>query len=182
APHDGLEKGKVARRPHSAAGRLTHLYGVSEGPSTIWFTRALNPPGGPLETATKPDAGPRVRSKRSSTTRPESKAAPTPSRTRNGEPPAGVHTTNGSVVELQARLAHAELERRRTTELLAQAEEDLDTAHQRLVDADATRRHLLDNVASGGDEARRRFATVLHDDVLQQLTAAELQLERIRMD
>lgn len=70
----------------------------------------------------------------------------------------------------------------RTSELLEQAEEDLSTAHQRLTDADAARRHLLDNVASGGDEARRRFASVLHDDVLQQLTAAELQLERIQAD
>jgi Ca-activated chloride channel family protein len=67
-------------------------------------------------------------------------------------------------------------------ELLEQAEEDLSTVHQRLDDADAARRHLLENVASGGDEARRRFATALHDDVLQQLTAAELQLERISID
>ena len=42
------------------------------------------------------------------------------------------------------------------------------------------RRNLLDNLASGGDEARRRFASHLHDDSLQLLTAAELQLERIR--
>ena len=65
---------------------------------------------------------------------------------------------------------------------LARAEEDLSAANQRLEDADAARRHLLDNVASGGDEARRRLATALHDDVLQQLTAAELQLERISFD
>src|SRR5260370_6086451 len=42
------------------------------------------------------------------------------------------------------------------------------------------RRQLLANVASGGDEARRRFAGALHDDSLQLLTAAELQLQRIR--
>src|ERR1700681_1538317 len=42
------------------------------------------------------------------------------------------------------------------------------------------RRTLLGNLASGGDEARRRFASHLHDDTLQLLTAAELQLERIR--
>lgn len=70
----------------------------------------------------------------------------------------------------------------RASELLVQAEEDLSSAHQRLDDADAARRHLLENVASGGDEARRRFASVLHDDVLQQLTAAELQLERVSGD
>lgn len=86
------------------------------------------------------------------------------------------------VADLEEALARSEMERARAAELLEQAEEDLDTAQQRLDDADAARRHLLENVASGGDEARRRFASVLHDDVLQQLTAAELQLERIRAD
>jgi signal transduction histidine kinase len=86
------------------------------------------------------------------------------------------------VAELVEALARSEKERAHAKELLEQAEEDLDTANQRLTDADAARRHLLDNVASGGDEARRRFASVLHDDVLQHLTAAELQLERIRGD
>jgi signal transduction histidine kinase len=86
------------------------------------------------------------------------------------------------MVELREKLARVEDERTRAHELLVQAEEDLDSVHQRLINADAARRHLLDNVASGGDEARRRFASVLHDDVLQQLTAAELQLERIRLE
>jgi signal transduction histidine kinase len=93
---------------------------------------------------------------------------------RDGEP--------AEMAELVEALARSEQERVRARELLAQAEEHLSTARQRLDDADAARRHLLDNVASGGDEARRRFASVLHDDVLQQLTAAELQLERIRSD
>jgi signal transduction histidine kinase len=61
-----------------------------------------------------------------------------------------------------------------------EAEEELDVAVERLEEAMAARRHLLANVASGGDEARRRFASALHDDSLQLLTAAELQLERIR--
>ena len=137
-----------------------------------------------MDIATKPDGVTRVRSKRSSATRPQSKAASTPRLigTANGKHAAGVGTSDGAVVELQEMLARVERERSRANELLVQAEEDLDTAHQRLVDADAARRHLLDNVASGGDEARRRFASVLHDDVLQQLTAAELQLERIRME
>ena len=52
----------------------------------------------------------------------------------------------------------------------------------RLEEAMIARRHLLNNIAAGGDEARRRFATALHDDSLQLLTAAELQLERIRTD
>jgi signal transduction histidine kinase len=84
--------------------------------------------------------------------------------------------------ELQETINRVELERDRTAARLQQAEEDLDTAHQRLEDADSARRHLLDNIASGGDEARRRFATALHDGALQLLTAAELQLERLRAD
>jgi signal transduction histidine kinase len=63
-----------------------------------------------------------------------------------------------------------------------EAEAELDVTVGRLEDAMAVRRHLLANVASGGDEARRRFASALHDDSLQLLTAAELQLERIRQD
>ena len=61
-----------------------------------------------------------------------------------------------------------------------EAEEELDVTVERLEIAEAARRHLLDNVAAGGDQARRRFASALHDDSLQLLTAAELQLERIR--
>jgi len=63
-----------------------------------------------------------------------------------------------------------------------EAEEELDVAVERLEEAMAARRQLLANVASGGDEARRRFASALHDDSLQLLTAAELQLQRIRND
>ncbi len=63
-----------------------------------------------------------------------------------------------------------------------EAEEELDVAVGRLEDAVAARRHLLANVAAGGDEARRRIASALHDDSLQLLTAAELQLERIRRE
>ena len=61
-----------------------------------------------------------------------------------------------------------------------EAEEELDVAVERLEEAMAARRQLLANVASGGDEARRRFASALHDDSLQLLTAADLQLKRIR--
>jgi signal transduction histidine kinase len=50
----------------------------------------------------------------------------------------------------------------------------------RLEEATAARRHLLNNIAAGGDEARRRFASALHDDALQLLTGAGLQLERMR--
>ncbi|MHB8612897.1 MAG: GAF domain-containing sensor histidine kinase [Candidatus Dormibacteraceae bacterium] len=63
-----------------------------------------------------------------------------------------------------------------------EAEDELGTAAVRLEDAVAARRRLMNNIASGGDEARRRFTSVLHDDALQLLTAAELQLERIRAE
>jgi len=63
-----------------------------------------------------------------------------------------------------------------------ESEDELGTAAIRLEDADAARRRLMNNIASGGDEARRRFTSALHDDALQLLTAAELQLERIRAE
>jgi signal transduction histidine kinase len=58
----------------------------------------------------------------------------------------------------------------------------LGTTVERLEQAAAARRQLLGNIAAGGDEARRRFASSLHDDSLQLLTAAELQVERIQAD
>ena len=61
-----------------------------------------------------------------------------------------------------------------------EAEDDLGTAAIRLENAVDARRRLMSNIASRGDEVRRRFTSVLHDDTLQLLTAAELQLERIR--
>lgn len=63
-----------------------------------------------------------------------------------------------------------------------EAEEKLGHSAVRLEEAMAARRYLLNNIAAGGDEARRRFASALHDDSLQLLTGAELQLERIRTD
>jgi signal transduction histidine kinase len=63
-----------------------------------------------------------------------------------------------------------------------EAEDELGTAAIRLEDAVAARRRLMNNIASGGDEARRRFTSALHDDALQLLTAAELQLVRIRAE
>jgi signal transduction histidine kinase len=63
-----------------------------------------------------------------------------------------------------------------------ESEDELGHTAVRLEEAMVARRHLLNNIAAGGDEARRRFASALHDDSLQLLTGAELQLERIRGD
>lgn len=63
-----------------------------------------------------------------------------------------------------------------------EAEDELGHTAERLEEAAAARRNLLNNVAAGGDEARRRFASALHDDSLQLLTGAELQIERIAAD
>src|SRR5256886_16049069 len=63
-----------------------------------------------------------------------------------------------------------------------ESEDELGRTAVRLEEAMSARRHLLNNIAAGGDEARRRFASALHDDSLQLLTGAELQLERIRLE
>jgi signal transduction histidine kinase len=63
-----------------------------------------------------------------------------------------------------------------------ESELELDHTSVRLEEAMAARRQLLANIAAGGDEARRRFASVLHDDSLQLLTGAELQLEHMRSE
>jgi signal transduction histidine kinase len=63
-----------------------------------------------------------------------------------------------------------------------EAELKLHVTAERLEQAAVARRQLLGNIASGGDEARRRFASALHDDSLQLLTAAELQLARARTE
>jgi signal transduction histidine kinase len=63
-----------------------------------------------------------------------------------------------------------------------EAEQKLGRTSDRLEQEAATRRQLLGNIASGGDEARRRFASAIHDDSLQLLTGAELQLARARSE
>ena len=135
-----------------------------------------------MDIATRPGARSGGRAKR--TTEPvsnrRSSGGTGPSGSAGSATPAG--SANGKARELKATITRVELERDRAATRLQRAEEDLDAAHQRLEDADSARRHLLDNVASGGDEARRRFATALHDGALQLLTAAELQLERLRVD
>ncbi|HET7421623.1 MAG TPA: ATP-binding protein [Candidatus Dormibacteraeota bacterium] len=63
---------------------------------------------------------------------------------------------------------------------LRYADSDLKKTVERLQKVDAARQLLLKNVSTAVDKARRRFAGELHDDALQKLTAAELQLQRLR--
>ena len=56
---------------------------------------------------------------------------------------------------------------------------EYDQLVERLRTVDAARQLLLRNLVSAQDTAARRFATELHDDALQLLTAAELHLKRV---
>jgi signal transduction histidine kinase len=62
---------------------------------------------------------------------------------------------------------------------LRYAESDLKKTVERLQKVDAARQLLLKNVSTAVDKARKRFASELHDDALQKLTAVELQLQRL---
>jgi signal transduction histidine kinase len=59
------------------------------------------------------------------------------------------------------------------------AELDLKATVVRLEKVDAARQMLLRTVSTAVDNERKRFASQLHDDALQKLTAAELQLQRV---
>ncbi len=63
---------------------------------------------------------------------------------------------------------------------LRYAETDLKRTTERLQRVDAARQMLLTNVSTAVEKARKRFAGDLHDDALQKLTAAEIQLQRLR--
>lgn len=65
---------------------------------------------------------------------------------------------------------------------LRQAETDLKKTVERLQKVDSARQLLLKNASTAADKIRRRFATELHDDALQKLTAAELHLQRVSPD
>jgi signal transduction histidine kinase len=58
-------------------------------------------------------------------------------------------------------------------------EGDLKETVERLQTVDAARQMLLKTVSTAVDNERKRFANQLHDDALQKLTAAELQLQRL---
>jgi signal transduction histidine kinase len=62
---------------------------------------------------------------------------------------------------------------------LRNAESDLKRTVERLQKVDTARQLLLKNVSTAVDKARKRFASELHDDALQKLTAVELQLQRL---
>ena len=62
---------------------------------------------------------------------------------------------------------------------LKYAETDLKRTVERLQKVDAARQMLLRNVSTAVDKARKQIAGDLHDDALQKLTAAELQLQRL---
>lgn len=62
---------------------------------------------------------------------------------------------------------------------LKSAENDLKKTVERLERVDAARQLLLKNVTTAVERARKRFAGELHDDALQKLTAAEIQLQRV---
>lgn len=59
---------------------------------------------------------------------------------------------------------------------LKQAEAQLGETIERLREVDSARHLLLRNLSTAVDRASKRFATELHDDALQRLTAAEIRL------
>jgi signal transduction histidine kinase len=59
------------------------------------------------------------------------------------------------------------------------AEADLKDTVERLQKIDSARQMLLKTVSTAVDNERKRFASQLHDDALQKLTAVELQLQRL---
>jgi signal transduction histidine kinase len=63
---------------------------------------------------------------------------------------------------------------------LRHAETDLKKTVERLQKVDSARQLLLKNASTAADKIRRRFASELHDDALQKLTAAQLQLQRVK--
>jgi len=63
---------------------------------------------------------------------------------------------------------------------LQYAETDLKKTAERLQKVDAARQVLLKSVSTAVDKAHKRIAGDLHDDALQKLTAAEIQLQRLQ--
>jgi len=59
------------------------------------------------------------------------------------------------------------------------AQEELQKTVDRLYSVDSARQMLLKNMTTVVEKERKRFVSELHDDALQKLTAAELQVERL---
>ena len=62
---------------------------------------------------------------------------------------------------------------------LWEAQEDLRRSVERLSKVDSARQLLLKNMTTVVEKERKRFVSELHDDALQKLTAAELELARV---
>ncbi len=62
------------------------------------------------------------------------------------------------------------------------AQEQLEKTVDRLTKVDGARQLLLKNMSSVAERERKRFIAELHDDALQKLTAAELQLARLAQE
>ncbi|TME07265.1 MAG: GAF domain-containing protein [Chloroflexi bacterium] len=65
---------------------------------------------------------------------------------------------------------------------LKRAQDDLSKSVERLTKVDSARQMLLKNMSTVVDKERKRFVSELHDDALQKLTAAELQVARLAPD
>jgi len=61
-------------------------------------------------------------------------------------------------------------------------QEQLRKTIERLTKVDGARQMLLKNMTTVAEKERKRFVTELHDDALQKLTAAELQLGRLTQE
>jgi signal transduction histidine kinase len=62
------------------------------------------------------------------------------------------------------------------------SQEELRKSVERLTKVDGARQMLLRNMTTVVEKERKRFVSELHDDALQKLTAAELQLGRLSAD
>jgi signal transduction histidine kinase len=63
---------------------------------------------------------------------------------------------------------------------LWQTQDDLRRSVERLTKVDGARQMLLKNMTTVVEKERKRFVSELHDDALQKLTAAELQVQRMQ--
>jgi signal transduction histidine kinase len=70
----------------------------------------------------------------------------------------------------------------RLRKMLETRTRELERTIARLETVDAARQLLLKNVVTAQDKAAKRFASELHDDAMQKLTAAELHLQRLRLN